>query len=152
MGAGGGFALPAASIGMGGDLRKQMLQCQIARSGPTRQSQEGQEEKKLSLYSKCLYTLKHACSVASVMSDSLRPHGLRRLAGYSPWGRKESNRTEATEHAHMDCTPPGSSVHRILQARVLERVAVPSCRGSSPPRDRTTVSYVSCISRWILYH
>ena len=96
LGAGGGFALPAASTGMGGDLRKQMLQRQIARSGPKRQSQEGQEEKKLSLYSKCLYTLKHARPVASVMSDSLRPHGLRRLAGYSPWGHKESNRTEAT--------------------------------------------------------
>ena len=35
----------------------------------------------------------------------------------------------------MDCSPPGSSVHGIFQARTLEWVAVPSCRGSSPPRD-----------------
>ena len=37
----------------------------------------------------------------------------------------------------MDCSPPGSSVHGILQARILEWVAMPSSRGSSLPRDRT---------------
>ena len=42
--------------------------------------------------------------------------------------------------------PPGSSVHGILQAGVLEWVAVCSCRGSSRPRDGTQVSYVSCIA------
>ena len=35
----------------------------------------------------------------------------------------------------MDCSPPGSSVHGISQARILEQVAVPSSRGSSRPRD-----------------
>ena len=49
----------------------------------------------------------------------------------------------------MDCSPPGSSVHGILQARILEWVAIPSCRRSSWPRDRTRVS---CIGRWILSH
>ena len=33
----------------------------------------------------------------------------------------------------MDCSPPGSSVHGILQARILEWVAISSSRGSSPP-------------------
>ena len=33
----------------------------------------------------------------------------------------------------MDCSPPGSSVHGILQARILERVAMPSFRGPSNP-------------------
>ena len=37
----------------------------------------------------------------------------------------------------MDCSPPGSSVHGILQARILERGAMPSPRGSSQPRDET---------------
>ena len=37
----------------------------------------------------------------------------------------------------MDCSPPGSSVHGILQARRLEWVAMPFSRGSSLPRDRT---------------
>ena len=36
-----------------------------------------------------------------------------------------------------DCGPPGSSVHRILQARILEWVAMPSSRGSSQPRAPT---------------
>ena len=47
----------------------------------------------------------------------------------------------------MNCSPPGSSFHGVLQARVLEWVAVPSSRGSSPPRDQTCISYVSCIGR-----
>ena len=34
----------------------------------------------------------------------------------------------------MDCSPPGSSVHEILQARILEWVATPSSTGSSQPR------------------
>ena len=37
----------------------------------------------------------------------------------------------------MDCGPPGSSVHGILRARILERVAMLSSRGSSEPQDRT---------------
>ena len=37
----------------------------------------------------------------------------------------------------MDCSPPGSSVHGILQARILEWVAMPSSGGSSHPRDQT---------------
>ena len=52
----------------------------------------------------------------------------------------------------MDCSPPGSSVHGILQARVLEWVVMPSSRGSSRPRDLTCISSVSCIGRWALYH
>ena len=40
----------------------------------------------------------------------------------------------------MDCSPPGSSVHGILQTRILERTAIPSCKGSSWPRDPTPVS------------
>ena len=51
-----------------------------------------------------------------------------------------------------DCSPPGSSVHGILQARILERVATYSSRGSSGPRNRTHISCVSCIGRRILYH
>ena len=52
----------------------------------------------------------------------------------------------------MDCSPPGSSVHRIFQARMLELVAISSSRGSSWHRDQTRVSRISCTGRWILYH
>ena len=62
-------------------------------------------------------------SMSSVVSNTLRPHGL-----YSP---------------------PGFSVHGILQARILEGVAMPSSRGSSWPRYRT---WVSCTGMWIVYH
>ena len=42
----------------------------------------------------------------------------------------------------MDCSPPGSSVHGILQARILGWVAMPFSRGSSQPGDRTHISYI----------
>ena len=43
----------------------------------------------------------------------------------------------------MDCNPPGSSVHGILQARILQWVAMPSSRGSFQPRNRTQVSRIA---------
>ena len=43
----------------------------------------------------------------------------------------------------MDCSSLGSSVHGILQARMLEWVAIPSSRGSSQPREWTWVSHIA---------
>ena len=43
----------------------------------------------------------------------------------------------------MDCSPPGSSVRGIFQAKILEWVAVPSSRGSFRPGDRTRVSCIA---------
>ena len=43
----------------------------------------------------------------------------------------------------MDCRPPGSSVRGILQARILEWVAIPFSRGSSQARDRTQGSCIT---------
>ena len=48
-----------------------------------------------------------------------------------------------------DCSLPGSFLNGIIQARILEWVAMSSSRGSSWPRDQTCVS---CTDRWILYH
>ena len=45
----------------------------------------------------------------------------------------------------MDCSPPSSSVRGILQARILEWVAIPSSRGSSWPGDQTQVSCLAGI-------
>ena len=42
----------------------------------------------------------------------------------------------------MDCNPPGSSVHRIFQARILEWIAIPFSRGSSRLRDQTWVPHI----------
>ena len=52
----------------------------------------------------------------------------------------------------MDCSPPGSSVHGIRQARILEWVATPFSRESFRLRNQILISCVSCIGRWVLYH
>ena len=52
----------------------------------------------------------------------------------------------------VDWSLSGSSVHGILQARILEWVAMCSSRISSPPRDQTHISYISYIGRQVLYH
>ena len=52
----------------------------------------------------------------------------------------------------MDHSLPGYFVHEILQARILECVAISSSRGSSQPEDQTPVSYVSYIGWQILYY
>ena len=43
----------------------------------------------------------------------------------------------------MDCSLPGSSAHWILQARILQWVAIPFSSGSSQPKDRTQVSHIA---------
>ena len=48
----------------------------------------------------------------------------------------------------MDSSPRGSSLHRILQVKMLEWIAIPFSRGSFQPRDWTQVS---CTGRWIIY-
>ena len=74
----------------------------------------------------CVCVCVRACSVAQSCPTLLQPHGL-----YSPLG---------------------SSVHGLFQARILEWVAISSFRRSSRLRNRTLISFVSCIGRWILYH
>ena len=85
------------------------------------------------------------CQVASVVSDSVRPHRRQPTRLRCPWdspgkntgvgchcllqcmkGKSESEDTQSgpTLHDSMDCSPPGSSIHGIFQARVLERVAI----------------------------
>ena len=51
-----------------------------------------------------------------------------------------------------DCSLPGSSIPGLLQARILDCVAISSSRGSSQSRGGTHVSCISCIGRQILYH
>ena len=51
-----------------------------------------------------------------------------------------------------DCSPPGSTVHGILQGRILECIVISYSRGSSRPRNQTHISFVSCIGGQVLYH
>ena len=52
----------------------------------------------------------------------------------------------------MQCSLPGSSFHGILQARILNWGAMPSCRGSSQPKDQTWVSCISSIAGRFFTH
>ena len=52
-----------------------------------------------------------------------------------------------TLHNPMDCGLPGSFVYGILQAWILEWIAISSSKGSSRPRDQTCISCISCIGR-----
>ena len=52
----------------------------------------------------------------------------------------------------MNCSPPGSSVQEISKPEHWSGLSCPPPEESSPPRDGTHVSYVSCIGRWVLYH
>ena len=52
-------------------------------------------------------------------------------------------------HDPMDCGLPGSSIHGIIQAGILEWLAISFCKGSSWTRNQICGS---CIGRWILYH
>ena len=56
-----------------------------------------------------------------------------------------------TVRGPTDCSLSGSSVHGILQARILERVAMPSSRGSSRPRERTRISFASYIGKQFFF-
>ena len=60
------------------------------------------------------------------------------------WKKRESEVTQLcpTLCDPVDCSLPGSSIHRILQARILEWVSISFSRGSSQPRDRTRVSRI----------
>ena len=57
-----------------------------------------------------------------------------------------------TLYKTKDCGPPGSSVHGILQARVLEWAAILFSRGPSWPRHGTCLSFASCVGRQVLYN
>ena len=58
-------------------------------------------------------------------------------------GKSEVSQSCLTLCNPMDCSPPGSSVHGIFQARILEWVAISFSRGSSQPRDQTQVSHIA---------
>ena len=52
----------------------------------------------------------------------------------------------------MDCSPPGSSVHGILQARILEWVAMSSSQRIFQSQGSKLCLMSTCIGRWVLFH
>ena len=57
-----------------------------------------------------------------------------------------------TLYDRLDSSPPGSSVHGILQARILEWVAMTVSRGSSRPGIESASLMSPAFGRWVLYH
>ena len=84
-------------------------------------------------------------------------NNLRYADGTPPYGRKWRGTKEPLDEGESEakllsrvqlfathyCSLPGSSVHGILQARILEWVAIPFSRGSSQPRDQTQVCHIA---------
>ena len=64
---------------------------------------------------------------------------------FTIWANREAPKIKLcpTLCNSRDYSPPGSSVHGILQAKILEKVAISFSRGSTPPRDQTQVSYIA---------
>ena len=75
------------------------------------------------------------------MSSLCTPLNSLQLPGNSQWKSKSHSRVQLCDP--MDYSLPGSSVHGILQARVLEWAAISFPRGSSRSRDRTQVSCIA---------
>ena len=96
-----------------------------------------------------LYTMKLLCLLSRFQSClTLWFMGSQRVG--HDWAT-ELNWPELTLCDSLDCSSPGYSVSGILQARILEWVAMPSFRGSVRHRDGTHVSNVYCIGRQVLY-
>ena len=79
-------------------------------------------------------------------------HSQRSLAGYNLYVHDRLLQSCLTLCDTMDLSPPGYSVHRMLKARILEWVAMPSSKGFCQPRDWIHKYQASCIGRWVLYH
>ena len=64
------------------------------------------------------------------------------------WATKSQSCSDSCDP--MDCSPPGSSVHGIFQARILKWVVISFSRRSSQPRDQTRISYIGwqILSPW----
>ena len=67
---------------------------------------------------------------------------MKPISFMAEWRVSEVAQSCLTRWDPVDCSPPGSSVHGILQARILEWVVISFSRGSSWPRDRTQVSRI----------
>ena len=114
----------------------------------------------------CAYFLVHICksfsevntALSSGMLDPDQPNDTAKLLSklsVSIYATTTNIKSEVTQSCPTLCypveySPPGSSVHGIFQARILEWVAISFSRGSSQPRDWTQLSYIAgrCFNLW----
>ena len=163
---------PRASADASQEARKTTRSPQCPGSSDCR---ERDGERSMSAFSHSTRGLKSKSKVAAwlVSDDSsllsyrwplltMSSHGIRREKGSERgWEREGENKLSGVSSCclvakscptlcdSVDCGLPGSSVHGISQARILDWVAICFSRRSSQPKDRTCVS---CIGRQVLYH
>ena len=107
-----------------------------------------------SLYLAPITKIKNVSSLREELNQTVMEMGnvsTVRDAGYSHLlgllcGCAQSLQSCPTPCDPLDCNPVSSSLHEILQARILEWVAIPFCRGSSQPRDQTCISCIAFTS------
>ena len=97
------------------------------------------------------------CSSLAKLCAVLQLHGLQHARlpcpSLSPGDVCARSLSHVSTHVTpRDCSPPGSYVHGISKVRILECVDISFSKGSSWLRDRTHISCISCVGRWILYH
>ena len=92
---------------------------------------------------------KNWCLRTVVLEKTLEsPLDSKKIKSINPKGNQLwifTGRTDAQAEIQypMDCSPPGSSVHIILQARILEGIVIPFSRGSPQPKALTQISYIA---------
>ena len=101
-------------------------------SGRWERAPERFEQQEGAVWGECEEAGSHFQSVVKVLRSALGPVESESISQSCP-----------TLCYPIDCNPPSSSVHEILQARILEWVAIHFSRGSSQPRDRTQVSCIA---------
>ena len=91
--------------------------------------------------------LRHELFACLIYSGHSQEAGMAGAVGWGRVGGQKGTREDLVSSPTlcnpMDCSLPGSSVHEIFQARILEWVAIPFSRGSSQPRDWTQVSCIT---------
>ena len=91
-------------------------------------------------HSQCL---EPCCGAHTRGSAPLQNHMDTQVVCLLFWNKSEVAQLGPTLWDHMGCSLPGSFIHGIFQARVLEWIAISFSRGSSQPRDRTRVSCIA---------
>ena len=91
----------------------------------------------------CIYSYAFSLSLAHQNVSTLRAGRASNTVSHD-WLKSESEVTQScpTLYNPMDCSPPGSSIHGIFQATILEWVVISFSRRSSQPKDQTRVSCI----------
>ena len=98
-------------------------------------------------YLRHVYVILEKGTPVFLPSERKEPGGLQSLGSQRVGHVYNIYVVQSLSHVQLcnptDCSTPGSSVHGVLQTRILVWVAMPSSRESSQPRDRTQLSHIA---------